>query len=165
MDATAAVLESWRNLYDGKAGLLTRAAVAGHRSVCRKTRRPRLLPVAMVVRAARPRRGREGVHHHESITNLGSPARNSTILRLSKLRTRKCGMFPHTAVLRSVPGGQRSSSAHHSLWRALCRLHHLRLHQRPLLRRHPAAQFVLRCHPRSLSGQHQVLRRLRAAPA
>jgi len=73
MDATAAVLESWRNLYDGKAGLLTRAAVAGHRSVCRKTRRPRLLPVAMVVRAARPRRGREGVHHHEDSTARNSP--------------------------------------------------------------------------------------------
>ena len=44
MYATAAVLESWRNLYDGKAGLPTKAAVAGHRSVRRKTCRP-VVPV------------------------------------------------------------------------------------------------------------------------
>jgi len=43
MYATAAVLESWRNLYNGKAGLPTKAAVAGHRSVRRKTCRARLL--------------------------------------------------------------------------------------------------------------------------
>ena len=44
MYATAPTLESRGNLHDGKDGLLTKAAVAGHRSVRRKTRRPRLLP-------------------------------------------------------------------------------------------------------------------------
>jgi hypothetical protein len=39
---------------------------------------------------------------HQSITNLGSPAKSSTMLRPSKLRTRKCGMSPHSAVLRRL---------------------------------------------------------------
>jgi hypothetical protein len=42
--ATASSLKSWRNQRRGNAGLLTEAAVAGHRSVGRKACRPRLLP-------------------------------------------------------------------------------------------------------------------------
>src|SRR5450759_1388984 len=61
-----------------------------------------MIPETVVARAAGPWRRRGNVYHHESITNLGSPAKDSTILRPSKLRTRKCGMSPHTAGTRSA---------------------------------------------------------------
>jgi len=53
----------------------------------------------VVVRAAGPWRCRGDVYHHESITDLGSPTKNSTILGLSKLRTRLCERSAHTAGL------------------------------------------------------------------
>ena len=49
-----------------------------------------LVAKTVVVRAAGPWRRRGDVYHHESITSLGSLAKDSTILEPSKLRTRKC---------------------------------------------------------------------------
>jgi hypothetical protein len=68
-----------------------------------------VVPKTVVVRAAGPWRCRGEVYHHESITNLGSPARNSTILGLSKLRTRLCERSAHTApsAVRGAPGATR----------------------------------------------------------
>ncbi len=57
-----------------------------------------LLPEAMVVRAARPRRGCEGVHHHEDSTaGTQPPSKTRTILGVPMLRTRKRGMSAHAA--------------------------------------------------------------------
>jgi hypothetical protein len=69
-----------------------------------------VVPKTVVVRAAGPWRCRGDVYHHESITNLGSPAKKSTILKPSKLRTRKCGMSPHTAALNESYGMTVGSS-------------------------------------------------------
>jgi hypothetical protein len=66
-----------------------------------------MVQMTVVVRAAGPRRCRGDVYHHESITDLGSPAKNSTILGLSKLRTRLCERSAHTAGRNTFLGSQR----------------------------------------------------------
>src|ERR1039458_7301575 len=58
-----------------------------------------MVPKTVVARSAGPWRCRGDVYHHESITNLGSPVRNSTILdeNVARDRALHCALQPSLA--------------------------------------------------------------------
>ena len=64
----------------------------------------RLLPEAMVARAARPRRGREGVHHHEDSTGRDSTtSENLNDSRDAEVAVQRSVECPRTQLRRAWP--------------------------------------------------------------